>query len=1370
MLSPGSTPPPSKPSRRNPRSSKQRDPVLPSSSSLTSLPTRQHRGTASERLAARRASSGSNVTTSNSNRLSPKSPSSSQPFSSTDLLPSPMSPPTSPKLSRSKALSRRQSGNSSSSSSSRPSTASRKDSDQAITSEGSPLVSSSHNDLRGIMPERGSMIAESDSDGPAHILSQSNLDHLHHPVKDTQSISSQGSSLGLAGSDPDAIFGSAKMGLGHPNTPPVTPPESSDDQDSLLASLMEFGSTALPLPLDLDGYVVTSQSEHKTMAKATVGADGHIEAPDEEEEERGKGQETDAEAEEEEDRVEGFPDPSDLFSSVKGLMADLHAAVGNTDDADEGKDSPMIDDHGQDPQALPSTASLLSQRSATSWKKPQFSGEAANETERVDVDGQHQEKGEEEKVVEVPKRFKSHMGRRDTRPSPQDSAELAPRDSRETQAIPTILENGSPLAEDRVLLDNLVASAEPQGFDAFDVPPADTPPIARGDVGENQGKNQAPPVAAAAAPPKRTIWGFMRATSLREPAATAEQPAAPRRSSDPTQLESSATLVAEAQTPLPLVEAKSAPPPPERKASTTRQPSFFANLASGLRSQRVARSSSSEDPQDLEEVKVRLPRRNVDEDRIADLVIRCADARHVLRTEKAPEKLRDVGLRLEEGWREQLSEAQSLRSRLELTQDTVEDLEDENKNLRTQLGTLSEQIAAREDGMKELAKAHDSQREKDRSAWESEREQERRDNDFQVTELKRALAEERAVTAQLEVLLASYVRNKVPPNFAYTTAAAMAQLGSATPTASDFDIDDFQRSRRRDSRMEIGGQDAADLSITESIPSFPSLPSFEVENVDADGTTPDSSYGSGMGGGSSSDLLKRASPANGVEGGSEYELLFNLPPTPSSSRPGTTLFNEPMTLHQLKTLGLIKTEGQGGGHLSSSLKSPAATAGTLGSPISDFGIPSSRGLFSSPRLSPHQSAGFSPLLSSPDPSAGLGLVTPHIPWSDKLTQEAAAAATNLVGKSVLITGAASAVGSAVAVHVACRGACAITLVDESMEGMKATSEAMKAKAPTCKVALVQADLFGRRSEEQEEAEELIKRCLEGSEATTLDCIINASSSSRAEKVGPGHDDDGLENVMKDHTLGFLKTLRAELGLVKQSIHPPHPDDDDPCSSAYATTSLSIVNIVSSQVGGGSSGSIGDEGEVSKGSPLFSFDSLLRRATLNACQNSIAGMSRSVALEYSKKGRGGKGVRINTILLDLIESGQETSPVSEMACHLLSENACSINGASFRYSPSSQGQDGLGGLRFLCESPPLPNSPPRQSMTMTPSELEARLQATKLLADDELLKRTREENQLLRRREEEKERSNRVLTLEVEELRSRLKGTESALEGLFSSAS
>lgn len=192
--------------------------------------------------------------------------------------------------------------------------------------------------------------------------------------------------------------------------------------------------------------------------------------------------------------------------------------------------------------------------------------------------------------------------------------------------------------------------------------------------------------------------------------------------------------------------------------------------------------------QGQERERVRLPRREVDEDQLAEEMMRFAEARHILRTENSTEILRGLGLSLEQAWREkvscvvrlcvfflelflfltlsfsflfcflylvvvQLSEGQSLRSQLEETQDVLGDLEDENEHLRDQLGLLSEQIASREEGFEDYQRFTASQYKKERQLWENEVQEEKENALASVARLRRLLAQERAMSAQLRLVI-----------------------------------------------------------------------------------------------------------------------------------------------------------------------------------------------------------------------------------------------------------------------------------------------------------------------------------------------------------------------------------------------------------------------------------------------------------------------------------------------------------------------------------------------------------------------------------------------------------------------------------------
>ena len=100
-----------------------------------------------------------------------------------------------------------------------------------------------------------------------------------------------------------------------------------------------------------------------------------------------------------------------------------------------------------------------------------------------------------------------------------------------------------------------------------------------------------------------------------------------------------------------------APAPVANRAPTTL--SMFSKqlsgLASGFKSAKTFGKQQQQKQVDIDDdIRVRLPRREVDENRLTELIMSCADAKHTLRTEKDAENLRKVGLKLEEGWREQV--------------------------------------------------------------------------------------------------------------------------------------------------------------------------------------------------------------------------------------------------------------------------------------------------------------------------------------------------------------------------------------------------------------------------------------------------------------------------------------------------------------------------------------------------------------------------------------------------------------------------------------------------------------------------------------------------------------------------------------------
>ncbi|KDN39848.1 hypothetical protein K437DRAFT_264455 [Tilletiaria anomala UBC 951] len=287
---------------------------------------------------------------------------------------------------------------------------------------------------------------------------------------------------------------------------------------------------------------------------------------------------------------------------------------------------------------------------------------------------------------------------------------------------------------------------------------------------------------------------------------------------------------------------------PKLAASLSNSLSSFTAGLSAVRRGSVAPASSE---------RVRLPRREVDEAQLAEDVMRFADARHVLRTVTDGNRLRDLGIRLEEGWREKLAEAQSLRARLEEAQDTLEDLEDENEHLRTQLGTLSEQIAAREDAFEQLQRSTIEHQTREKSLWREEAREERENVLFQVAEAQRQLAEERAVTAQLRIVLQSAKSGRID---------VLDSIDTGDGTSAPAEIQD--------------------------------KPSVDARQSPESGA-----------------VLRRQSQSSeskldqdcGEKVGDEIQndVLFNLSHSPTSSKRSTSLFSEVHTLHGMRGAGLL---------------------------------------------------------------------------------------------------------------------------------------------------------------------------------------------------------------------------------------------------------------------------------------------------------------------------------------------------------------------------------------------------------------------------------------------------------------------------------
>ncbi|CAO1616058.1 unnamed protein product [Parajaminaea phylloscopi] len=149
----------------------------------------------------------------------------------------------------------------------------------------------------------------------------------------------------------------------------------------------------------------------------------------------------------------------------------------------------------------------------------------------------------------------------------------------------------------------------------------------------------------------------------------------------------------------------------------------------------------------------RVPRHEVDEAKMMEDQMRFAEARHILATSRDTESIRSIGKDLEAGWRNKLAEVTELHVKLEDLAASVADVQDENEQLRVQLASLSEQIALREEdfeGFQRLTVAH---QQRERELWQQEGLEEKERLEWKEREAVRILAEERAINAQLRLVL-----------------------------------------------------------------------------------------------------------------------------------------------------------------------------------------------------------------------------------------------------------------------------------------------------------------------------------------------------------------------------------------------------------------------------------------------------------------------------------------------------------------------------------------------------------------------------------------------------------------------------------------
>lgn len=290
----------------------------------------------------------------------------------------------------------------------------------------------------------------------------------------------------------------------------------------------------------------------------------------------------------------------------------------------------------------------------------------------------------------------------------------------------------------------------------------------------------------------------------------------------------------------------------------------------------------------------RLPRHEVDEAKMMEDQMRFAEARHLLSTSKDAETIRTLGKDLEAGWRDKLAEVTELHVKLEDLAASVSDVQDENEQLRVQLASLSEQIALREEdfeGFQRLTVAH---QQRERELWQQESVEEKERLEWREREAVRILAEERAINAQLRLVLLDSLKD---------------QLG-ASSSARDGGSLTGLTGQRRWSILPPGGGDGTVTPPGRQEGSSRDTTLFDnVTECEGPSSTQELSRG-----------LQRQSN-NGTEGGTndgeEYiqdDVLFNLnlphaasndgphPSTTTVGHPITSLVTDVVPLDQLRLL------------------------------------------------------------------------------------------------------------------------------------------------------------------------------------------------------------------------------------------------------------------------------------------------------------------------------------------------------------------------------------------------------------------------------------------------------------------------------------
>lgn len=192
----------------------------------------------------------------------------------------------------------------------------------------------------------------------------------------------------------------------------------------------------------------------------------------------------------------------------------------------------------------------------------------------------------------------------------------------------------------------------------------------------------------------------------------------------------------------------------------------------------------------------RLPRHEIDESKMMEDQMRFAEARHLLSTSKDSEVIRGLGKDLEMGWREKLAEVTELHVKLEDLAASVSDVQDENEQLRVQLASLSEQIALREEdfeGFQRLTVAHQA---RERELWQQEGSEERERLEWKEREAVRILAEERAINAQLRLVLLGSLKEQSQNGNGPTGLTGQSRLSLLDATGFDPSATPQRDSRR----------------------------------------------------------------------------------------------------------------------------------------------------------------------------------------------------------------------------------------------------------------------------------------------------------------------------------------------------------------------------------------------------------------------------------------------------------------------------------------------------------------------------------------------------------------------------------------------